>query len=294
MVNKPARGVGPSALAKITETSEAQALDYLTAARAAKPKLSAKAGKAAENFVDLLDSVRLCLEKDEMPLYEAIQRLATESGLSSLHQAEDEIAGSQRVANIEELANFASQYPPGMTGLISFLDAISLDRSRDSGEEVDAVTLITMHNTKGLEFPLVIVTGLEQGLFPRANGTEEDLEEERRLFYVAITRAMDSLYFTYCSERRVHGLTQAQAPSLFLYELPPDITGKLAGSAEQAASGCEWATGQTVYHDEYGPGVVSRAKKSPDGLELVQVCFSSGLNLKFIPAYDKKLIKTAE
>jgi DNA helicase-2/ATP-dependent DNA helicase PcrA len=97
---------------------------------------------------------------------------------------------------------------------------VELDRTLDTEEAPpDAVTLITLHNTKGLEFPRVIITGLERGIFPRSDKAGDDLEEERRLFYVGITRAKDELYLTACSQRRLYGHTERMRPSPFLSEI---------------------------------------------------------------------------
>ncbi|MCK7539834.1 MAG: ATP-dependent helicase [Marinilabiliales bacterium] len=121
------------------------------------------------------------------------------------HRGQDEVAGTQKAANLDELVNAASRLSRGPRRASSdFLEAIELDRRLPRGPRGDArtrVTLITMHNTKGLEFPVVIVTGLEQGLFPRDDDEGDDLEEQRRLFYVAITRAKDELHLTSCMWR---------------------------------------------------------------------------------------------
>ncbi len=155
-----------------------------------------------------------------------MQKLIADSGLAEYHKGQDEIAGTQKLSNLEELVNAASMYPLDRAGLSEFLETIELDRSlqaADPSESADAVTLITMHNTKGLEFPVVIVTGLEQGLFPRDDEDGEDLEEQRRLFYVALTRAKDRLFLTACRWRRVHGRLFETVPSRFLSEIRQDL-----------------------------------------------------------------------
>lgn len=154
-----------------------------------------------------------------------LEKIISESGLAGYHRGQDEIAGTQKLANMEELVNASALYPLVREGLAEFLETIELDRSFQAGgdaENRDAVTLITMHNTKGLEFPLVIVTGLEQGLFPRDDEEGEDLEEQRRLFYVALTRAKDSLYLTACRWRRMRGRLFETTPSRFLTEMDPE------------------------------------------------------------------------
>ena len=121
-----------------------------------------------------------------------------ESGLYEYHKAQDEIDGTARVSNLDELVNSAVLYPCTMQGLLDFLDSIELDRTlaENTEETTDAVTLITLHNTKGLEFPRVIITGLENGIFPRGDKAGDELEEERRLLYVAVTRAKKRLYLS--------------------------------------------------------------------------------------------------
>ncbi len=162
-------------------------------------------------------------KKGAVGLASFVERLVESSGLLSFHQGQDEIAGTQRVANLQELVNAASLYPLSRAGLLEFLEHIELDRSMAAEEDnPDSVTLITVHNTKGLEFRRVVVTGLESGIFPRDDKRGEDLEEERRLMYVACTRAMDELYLTSCAVRRLYGRTDFTEPSLFLSEM--DVT----------------------------------------------------------------------
>ena len=183
------------------------------------------------------------------------------SGLEEYHQADDEISGTQRVANMQELANNASLYPLNMDGLLEFLDSIELDRTLASQEDqsLDRVTLITLHNTKGLEFKRVIITGLEQGIFPRGDKSGAELEEERRLFYVGITRAQDELYITSCAARRMYGRTEFMQPSVFLQEAGADtfrLLGNIPPSFERAINGYSGGAG---FGDEgdYGGGEYS-------------------------------------
>ncbi len=156
-----------------------------------------------------------------LTLADFIEEVVKKTGLLEYHEAQDEIAGTQKVANLQELYNSASLFDCSRKGLLDFLDHIELDRAAEdnSDDTSDAVTLITLHNTKGLEFPRVIITGMETGVFPRADKTEDELEEERRLFYVGITRAKDELYFTSCASRRLYGRTDYMEVSPFLMEL---------------------------------------------------------------------------
>lgn len=183
----------------------------------------------------------------ESSLAESVERIIKESGLLEYHRDQDEVAGSQKASNLDELVNAASLYPNSPEGLSDFLEAVELDRAMSSSEEkADAVTLITMHNTKGLEFPLVIVTGLEEGLFPRDDDEGEELEEQRRLFYVAITRAKDELFLTACHYRRIHGRLFETLPSRFLTEIDPELI-----TAEKSAASAR-SQGRPAYGGGYG------------------------------------------
>ncbi|GBU28761.1 ATPase AAA [Treponema sp. R8-4-B8] len=155
-----------------------------------------------------------------------VTKIINDSGLAEYHRTQDDVSGNNKIGNLQELVNSASDYPQTYEGLAEFLENIELDRSMEdkanedkSGGAQNAVTLITFHNTKGLEFKRVIMTGLEQGIFPREDKKDDELEEERRLFYVGATRAMDELYLTTCAERRMYGKTAQMQPSLFLREI---------------------------------------------------------------------------
>ncbi|HOJ99926.1 MAG TPA: UvrD-helicase domain-containing protein [Termitinemataceae bacterium] len=253
--------------------------------------------------------------------------LLEHSGLVAYHASQDAISGSQKVANLQELVNGATLYPATSEGLSLFLEHIELDRSLEATEDVqDAVTLITLHNTKGLEFPRVIITGLEKGVFPREDKNGDDLEEERRLFYVGITRAMDELYCTTCAMRRLYGKTLFLEPSPFLSEFPPESIrirgnppaqfpfgapkGRLEGdpevtggygrgpsvmvsrerpSSEQWSSDGRWKLGQRVFHDEYGYGEIYYIMESEAG-PVVDVRFESGRKFRFMSRYQSSSI----
>lgn len=285
IVNKPARGLGPTSQDKIIDAAKEKSQDLVTASKELAPSLSKKAREGLEKFCALVDSFKEKLGDstaasasddsgassnpdasndsgasgdfgaDTVPAAKAAsasQNLGTlveetmqKSGLEEYHAADDEISGTQRVANMQELANNASLYPLNMDGLLEFLDSIELDRTLASQEDqsLDRVTLITLHNTKGLEFKRVIITGLEQGIFPRADKSAAELEEERRLFYVGITRAQDELYITSCAARRMYGRTEFMQPSVFLQEAGADtfrLLGNVPSSFERAIGGADF------------------------------------------------------
>jgi DNA helicase-2/ATP-dependent DNA helicase PcrA len=255
-------------------------------------------------------------------LSQVIVALLRASGLQEYHQAQDEIAGTQRLANLQELVNAATLYPATPGGLAEFLEHIELDRSMAENEDsADSVTLITVHNTKGLEFRRVIITGLEQGIFPRDDKKDEDLEEERRLFYVGATRAMDELYLTTCALRRIYGRTMPNAPSLFLSEIPsenlrvlgrapygvwspkisakakdPTATGAFAPAGASPATGGfpnktssdgRWRLGGRLFHDDYGYGTVTAIRETEEG-PLISARFETGKELTFVSRYQSE------
>jgi ATP-dependent DNA helicase pcrA len=215
-----------------------------------------------------------------------------QTGLGIFHRNQDEVMGTQKTANLQELANTASLYPCSAAGLTSFLEHIELDRSlaeTDAGS--DAVQLITIHNTKGLEFPNVVITGLENGIFPRNNESSEDLEEERRLMYVACTRAQDALYMTSCAARRMYGKLSYMEPSRFLAEIDEglvDVAGQpIASSASPAEEEAAlWKCGQRLFHDDYGYGYVVQSRQSGGEL-VITVQFENGSQKRFFPVYQK-------
>ena len=215
-----------------------------------------------------------------------------QTGLGVFHRNQDEIMGTQKTANLQELANTASLYPCTAAGLTSFLEHIELDRSlAETDAGADAVQLITIHNTKGLEFRNVVITGLENGIFPRNNESTEDMEEERRLMYVACTRAQDSLSMTSCSARRMYGKLSFMEPSRFLAEIDGnlvDVVGQPVGGFtdpvdEEAAL---WKCGQRLFHDDYGYGYIVQSRQSGGEL-IITVQFETGAQKRFFPEYQK-------
>lgn len=326
IINKPVRGIGNKTQDNIIEAGLGRSLVEAIP----EVKLSKKAREGADSFVALVKKFSTLLpdvpvsseaqtlaeqaieteEKEsirlERKLSEFVQSVVTESGLEEFHKEQDDVTGSQKVANLEELVNSAVLYPCTKQGLIDFLDHINLDRTLDAADEnsgeTDRVTLITLHNTKGLEFPRVIITGLESGIFPRDGKTEAELEEERRLFYVGITRAKDELYFTNCSIRRLYGKTNPMMPSPFLSELGDDNVRVLgqkpasfgSGSGSKDPIESKYCRGANVYHDDWGYGVIVRTEHSDEGEYVVTVNFDTGGYKKFLPKYQKSSLLIVE
>ena len=283
IVNKPTRGLGQVTVGRIIDTREQHDGNLLRAAAAYESLATGRTKSGLKKFNEITGELAALLESSELPRF--VETMIDNSGLLAYHRDQDEVAGTSRVRNLEELVNASADFAGGRAGLSELLELIELDRSRF--EELDGsderVTLITMHNTKGLEFPRVIITGLDEGIFPGWRiDTEEDLEEERRILYVSVTRAMDELYLTTCRTRRLWGKTTYFEPSRFIPEIPE---GVIAISSERDTGGdSEYGIGTSVYHDEYGYGMV--VKSWYNGGELVVlVRFETGRTAQFLPEY---------
>ncbi len=220
IVNKPTRGIGPKTQDAIVENAfdGSQYKNLLEFSKEYSENLTKKAKEGVESFLSIMNSISESL-KTEKNLAEFIQKVSVITGLEEYYKSSDKIEGTSRVENLQELANSAVPFECSIEGLTEFLDSINLDRSLELSEgEVsnDAVTLITLHNTKGLEYNKVVITGLEDGIFPRMGKVGDELEEERRLFYVGITRAKNELYITSVAKRLMYGSWQYMKPSQFL------------------------------------------------------------------------------
>ena len=247
---------------------------------------SSKAASGLKHFTTIIDKLEEFSEK--VDLGEFTKMAVHDSGILEYHRSQDEILSTQKVKNLEEMVNAASRYPPGKDGLLSFLEDMELDRSRLAGVDPASqrgVTLITMHSTKGLEFDRVIIVGMEEGLFPsRPDESDDDLEEERRIFYVSITRARKELYFTACRQRRLWGKVNFQTPSRFLNDIPEEFLLETRQSGLSLEQKSDFPPGTIVYHDDYGTGQV--IKEWDNGKEvLIIVRFESGKTAQFIPKY---------
>lgn len=247
---------------------------------------------------------------EENNLSKLIETIIKKSGLAEYYASIDETTGTQKVLNMQELCSVARDFPNNMEGLSRFLDQLELDRSLETenssdDESKNAVTLITLHNTKGLEFPKVVISGMEYGIFPRREKTPDELEEERRLFYVGITRAKDHLYLTSSKLRVLYGRLEAMEVSPFLGEINPenlDVLGNQPPSYKRFFSkgnssengenfdhplAKRWKKGAFVYHDDYGTGQIINCSITEDEEYCIGVQFETGEKKKFLPKYQQ-------
>jgi len=286
IINKPKRALGPAAVEKILACQPPEGPDMWEACRRAVGELSGKAAAGLKSFLDLKAFMDQTLTL--RPLHEFIDQLIQATGLLDVYADKDEVAAQAKRENLNQIINAAGNYSDGAEGLTALLEDMTLDNSltEGGGDAPDGVTLITMHNTKGLEFDRVIITGMDDGLFPGTRDeTDEELEEERRIFYVSLTRAREELYLTTCRRRLLWGRWQSFIPSLFIREIPREFLEEQGASRSGSSGGAgEWPPGTGVYHDDYGPGVV--VKQWHNGHELlVMVKFESGRTAQFLPKY---------
>ena len=226
IVNTPPRGIGATSLARLSEYAHSRGLPLLAAAREAAgvPQMKDRAAAALRDFVMLCDELKPIAE---LTAEAALVRVLAASGYHEHIQQQKGEKGIDRAANVDELVSAARQFDHAHPGasLIDFLEDVSLASAVDRWNDASgAVALMTLHAAKGLEFPFVFLLGLEQGVLPhhRARDNDAELEEERRLLFVGITRAQRELQLSYCQKRTVRGQETIAVPSCFLRELPDE------------------------------------------------------------------------
>ena len=227
VINSPPRGIGATTLDKVAALAEGQGASLYEIIRNADlfPELKSASSKLLK-FADLIDGLRR--QGAELALPEFYDAVCDQTGYVKALEEKNDMESRGRIENVQELKSnilgFLEQDPEDAT-LSGFLNEIALYTDLDSVEADDnCVTMMTIHSAKGLEFPAVYVVGMEEGIFPGSSAQydEEELEEERRLCYVAMTRAKEKLTLTNCRQRMLYGRTSANRPSRFLEEIPED------------------------------------------------------------------------
>ncbi len=305
IVNSPRRGIGATSLSRLLAFSNTTGISIWDAASDPEqvPGLGGPAVKAFKRFMATMHVLRERVEAGP-PIAELLKEMLQETGYLESLEAERTIEAQGRIENLDELVNVAAEYDAAAEGdparepsLAEFLEQVALisdadERSDDEG----LVTLMTLHNAKGLEYPIVFMIGCEEGVFPHSRALDEGgLEEERRLCYVGITRAQRDLYLTYARTRNVFGARSFGAPSRFIGEIPDELTDRerqqprgLAGVRARATS---WASagssggggpsrdadappsaafrmGEDVTHPKFGEGVVTGLE--PGGIVVIR------------------------
>ena len=287
VVNVPARGVGSRSLEQLQESAKQRSVSLWQAA--CETPLSGKSGQAVNAFIRLIQGLRQDCEG--LSLAEAVQLVIERSGLKAHFEGERE--GRERLENLDELHNAAAAFdaeafartqpeddvggealaPAGDEAAFGALNDFLAHAALEAGEHQagpgqPALQLMTVHSAKGLEFDAVFISGLEEGLFPHDNSLDEadGVEEERRLMYVALTRARRRLYLTHAQTRILHGQTRYNIASRFLSEIPDQLVQRVdrvsmhasfASSVYAAApAASRWRVGQDVVHPKFGAGVI--------------------------------------
>ena len=308
-ISNPTRGVGEKTLAKIRYTAKEFNISYIKASAKLidDGRISGRGGAGLRDYLEFIAGCKSFIE--ENLLSELMELIIKDSGLYAYHAKEPGEKGKTRIENLEELITATKNFEQSISEdkknyeiAESYLDIISLDSGdRQASEHDDAAQLMTMHSAKGLEFKLVLITGLEESLFPHGRSMESvsQLEEERRLCYVAITRAMEKLYITHAESRRLHGTDTFNPPSRFLREIPKDLINEIRPRAQtnipynrkdfkeikmEFEEEIGIALGQKVKHKKFGEGIVLNYEGSGDSAR-VQVNFDSSGTKWLVMAY---------
>lgn len=256
VINVPRRGIGEKTMSRLSEYAEANGLPVLEALSRAEeiPGIGQKISTPILAFYGLISFYRN-LADAAMPVSELIQQVIESSGyLEELKKSEHDF--ELRMENLEELMTLAIEFERESQegeGLAEFLAGVALFQDTDEEARENSVSLMTMHGAKGLEFPVVFISGLEEGLFPSYRiESAQEMEEERRLCYVAITRARERLYMSSAMYRVIYGNERFGQPSRFIKEIPGELFEEQMEIREKA----ELAAGDRVQHNKFGEGVV--------------------------------------
>jgi len=279
VVNVPTRGVGNKTVTDLREHAREQSISLWQACveRLQLGLIKGKANQSLTGFIALIDE--LSASQDDLSLSQLTEQAIDQSGLKDFHAKEKGEKGQARVENLNELLSATRDYTQenepddGLSPLATFIAQAALDAGEQQADEhQDCVQMMTLHSAKGLEFPHVLLAGMEEGLFPHQMSISEPgrLEEERRLCYVGITRAMEKLVMTYAESRRLYGQEKLNPMSRFVREIPPGLiqevriknTISMPVSFAQSqpssfeADGLEFQLGQIVCHQKFGEGTV--------------------------------------
>ncbi|MGM3191014.1 DNA helicase II [Dickeya dadantii subsp. dieffenbachiae] len=308
VVNTPTRGIGDRTLDVVRQTARDRQLTLWQSTRALLQEkvLAGRAAAALQRFLELVDA--LASDTADLPLHVQTDRVIRDSGLWSMYEQEKGEKGQARVENLEELVTATRQFSyqdedQDLLPLQAFLSHAALEAGEGQADAYqDAVQLMTLHSAKGLEFPQVFVVGMEEGMFPSQMSLDEGgrLEEERRLAYVGVTRAMQKLTLTYAESRRLYGKETYHRPSRFIGELPPECVEevRLRASVSRpvnhqrlgtpiSQSDTGYKLGQRVRHAKFGEGTIVNVEGSGDHCR-IQVAFA-GQGIKWLVAAYARL-----
>lgn len=311
IINTPTRGIGNKALTLIRDCARSQGSTLWDAClyMIEQNELAGRSAKSINAFVDLI--MQLEDDSTNLNLDQQANHVIQHSGLKAMYQAEKGERAAARIENLNELVTACSTYEVDpeveeeLTPLTAFLTHASLEAGESQADEYEsAVQLMTLHSAKGLEFPLVFIVGMEEGMFPSQQSAEDivRLEEERRLCYVGMTRAMKKLYLTHAESRRLYGQEKYHRQSRFLKEIPdkfideirmknqvakPKTTGRFSNTITmETFENTGFKLGQRVMHQKFGEGVVLNFEGT-GAQSRVQVNFSDHGTKWLVVAYAR-------
>ena len=309
VVNTPSRGMGEKTLSTIRETARAHNCSLWQASNLliAEGALKGRAANALQSFILLITELEQATEGQ--PLEEQADKAIRQSGLYAMYQAEKGEKAQARLENLEELVTACKQFvvpeeADEMTPLSAFLAHASLEAGETQADsDQDAVQMMTIHTAKGLEFPLVFMAGVEEGMFPSQMTNDEPgrMEEERRLAYVGMTRAMKKLFITYAESRRLYGQDKYHTASRFIREIPAECVEEVRlkstvsrpvhnrfsrATSHESFEQTGFQLGQRVTHRKFGEGIVLNYEGSGDHAR-VQVNFDEFGSKWLVLAYAK-------
>jgi DNA helicase-2/ATP-dependent DNA helicase PcrA len=288
VINTPKRGIGDQTVGALEAFAREEQITLLDACRRAEEitALSPRAIGAIRGFVEVMDLLKEKLREGASPA-RLIEAAFTDSGYYADLDAERTVEAESRKENLRELVGVGAEFEARFPGAAvpEFLEQVALVTEQDEYDETaSSVSLMTMHNAKGLEFDVVFLVGMEDGVFPhyRSMTDTAELEEERRLAYVGITRARRRLYLTHAWSRSLFGASSYNPPSRFLAEIPAELVEEVEGKGAEAPMQATAApipdvsAGDTVVHDRFGEGVVLSVSGRGQDTELVVVFEEEG------------------
>jgi DNA helicase-2/ATP-dependent DNA helicase PcrA len=316
IINFPLRGIGESTLRRIEAWALDNGLDLFQAIGEVEaiPDISSRIKKSVIAFHIMMQKyIEL---KDKITPNELVRTVVDETGLLTMYKGDTSVEGQGRAENIREFLSAVGEYVDSSesTSLSGFLEEVSLVSDIDSwNDKSNAITLMTLHCAKGLEFPVVFITGLEEGLFPvpRSLDEPEALEEERRLFYVGLTRAKDKIYVSWAERRRLFSDMNFRIPSRFLDEIDPAVVRKTKPARQQvrfersqfhkkiveqfdthpeyesfSQEDTCFQKGARVHHEMFGNGTIVNMEGTGSKKKVV-VQFENGVKKKFLLQYAR-------
>ncbi|MEN6371297.1 MAG: DNA helicase PcrA [Armatimonadota bacterium] len=302
VINTPPRGIGPTTVSRLEQFAENNDIPFWDALKRADeiPDIQNKARREIKTFVALIEF--LYNKKESYSVQRLIEEALEHSGYMTHMKADKSMDAQSRIENVKELLSVTEEFTKSSedSSLRSFLEQVALISDIDTYEESgNAVTLMTMHSAKGLEYPVVFIVGMEEGLFPhqRSMNSRDELEEERRLCYVGMTRAKEELHLSFAHLRTFMGQTLRSGRSRFLTEVPDHLLIKRnAGSSrnvlksgfepKRSSAAATFRPGEKVTHPEFGKGLVLNS--TGEGVkEQVTVAFDGNGLKKLSVAYAK-------